>query len=458
MPGIHQKCAVIATVAFALLAGCNSHTPTPANVILIIGDGMDQSQITIARNYLAGNEGKLLLDSLPALATVNVQTLEANNPQRYVYVADSANTATTLATGKLTSRGRISRDTSGLVSLPTIVEQAQAAGYRTGLVTTASITDATPAAFASHSSNRSCGGPGSLVKPYTKNFHAIDCTQEAIDQDGPGSIAHQLANSNTEVMLGGGSAYFSQSGFGGEDSPRATAQRQGYQWITNTSELAAASNKEPLLGLFATGHLPVQLMGENQRKAEPVVIDAKKANLAAEIFSCVENPAAKEVPSLRAMTDKALDILGDDPKRGFFLMVESASIDKQSHARSPCGHIGEVKQLEEALLSALRFAERHPNTLILVTADHAHAAQIIPDQKRFSFGKHNVHSPGSVARVRTPEGSVMMINYATSNQSSATHTGNNVPLYAHGPGTQDMPIYMTQSDIYHWMTGFLDIN
>ena len=74
-------------------------------------------------------------------------------------VADSANTATTLATGQLTSQARIARDVSGLVDFQTIAEQAQAAGIRTGIVTTSSVTDATPAAFASHSRNRRCESP-----------------------------------------------------------------------------------------------------------------------------------------------------------------------------------------------------------------------------------------------------------------------------------------------------------
>lgn len=430
----------------------------PPSVILIIGDGMDQSQLTIARNYLAGSDEKLLLDTLPALASVRIQTLDSQDFERFDYVADSANTATTLATGQLTSKARISRDASGLNDVSTIVEQAQAAGYRTGIVTTSSITDATSAAFASHSRHRKCEGPQALEQPINWYMFEIDCTEEAIDNGGPGSIAHQLANSGVDVLLGGGDKYFKQSGFGGEESPKITAQQNGYQLLQSPEDLQTTKLDKPTLGLFARGHLPVQLMGEQDRKAEPVELKKGQANLAAETFTCVENPKAASAPSLQQMTEKALQGLGGDPDRGFILVVESASIDKQSHARQPCGHIGEVKQLDEALESALDYASHHPNTLILVTADHAHAAQIIPDQEQFIFDGLAVHSPGSVARVRTPEGGVMMINYATTNLPLEMHTGNNVPLYAFGPGVEQLPTYLRQADIYALMADFLGLS
>ena len=79
-----------------------------------------------------------------------------------------------------------------------------------------------------------------------------------------------------------------------------------------------------------------------------------------EPMHCEPNPAFANVPSLKQMTDAALRHLAHDNDRGFFLMIESASIDKQSHERKPCGSIGEVEQLEEALASALAFAEATP--------------------------------------------------------------------------------------------------
>src|SRR5690606_15264485 len=69
------------------------------NVILIIGDGMDDHQITAARNYLYGAQGKTILDDMPLRSAVQVITVSEENPKQVVYVADSANSATSMATG-----------------------------------------------------------------------------------------------------------------------------------------------------------------------------------------------------------------------------------------------------------------------------------------------------------------------------------------------------------------------
>ena len=83
-------------------------TVEPANVILFIGDGMDEHQITMARNYLLGpEEGLLAMEQLPVRSSAQVQTLLENRPDRFTFIADSANSASTLATGQLTSTGRI---------------------------------------------------------------------------------------------------------------------------------------------------------------------------------------------------------------------------------------------------------------------------------------------------------------------------------------------------------------
>ncbi len=69
-------------------------------------------------------------------------------------------------------------------------------------------------------------------------------------------------------------------------------------------------------------------------------------------------------------------------RKAFSLQVEGASIDKQDHAANPCGQIGETVDLDEAVQRALEFAKKDGNTLVIVTADHAHASQIVaPDTK-----------------------------------------------------------------------------
>ncbi len=120
---------------------------------------MDEQQITIARNYLKGAAGQLLLDRMPLRSAVQILTTEERENGKPVYVADSANTATSMATGAITSTGRISTSPGTDKDFTNIVELAAAAGLRTGMVTTASVTDATPAAFAAHISFRLCEDP-----------------------------------------------------------------------------------------------------------------------------------------------------------------------------------------------------------------------------------------------------------------------------------------------------------
>ena len=163
------------------------------------------------------------------------------------------------------------------------------------------------------------------------------------------------------------------------------------------------------------------------------------------------------MPTLKQMTDAALAHLSANNDKGFFLMIESASIDKQSHERKPCGSIGEVEQLEEALQSALAFSRTHPKTLILVTADHSQAAQLIPYESLFSAYPIPVYTPGYLAQIETPEGSVMSVNYATTNFMMEEHTGAAVPLYANSQGQGKIPAFVQQPEIFKIMMDYLGL-
>ncbi len=137
-------------------------------------------------------------------------------------------------------------------------------------------------------------------------------------------------------------------------------------------------------------------------------------------------------------------------------MIESASIDKQSHVRRPCGHIGELAQLDEALRVSLDYAAEHPETLILVTADHSHAAQIVDETS--TFASLNFASPGHFARLITPEGAIMGINYATNDSPIMEyHTGSQVPIFGSGPGIDLLPTFMSQTDIFEIAAGHLGL-
>ena len=444
--------------AFLSASVIATEASTPRSVILIIGDGFDDQHVTMGRNYLSGMSGELLLDQLPFRGAVQVETLsDLGSP---VYVADSANTATAIATGSATEIGRISTDIEDR-DLTTIAERALSAGYRVGVITTASLTDATPAAFLAHVSARSCEGPEEILGSTYYGVEQPACPQDAKQNGGPGSIAEQLIESGAHVLLGGGEKFFSQTLADGE-TVFQSAERHGFGVARSRDALLNAKIREPILGVFDSETLEVRWRGEGGRKAEPVQtswLNSISKYLGSvsqpEPMTCEGNPEYAVTPSLAEMTEIALAILEKDNEQGFFLMIESASIDKQSHKRNPCGSIGEIAQLEEALQLAMAFQERQPDTFIVVTADHAQAAQIVPDDSLYSRNPIPIYSPGQVARLRTPEGGLMRINYATNNIFSEEHTGANVPLFANAIAAPMLEPFMRQRDLYHAMAEFL---
>jgi alkaline phosphatase len=428
------------------------------NVILIIGDGFDDQHVTMGRNYLAGMSGTLTLDKLPFRGAVQVETLSAAGQP--VYVADSANTATAIATGAITSIGRVGTDIQDR-DLPTIAEQALASGLRVGLVTTSSITDATPASFLTHVSSRSCEGPEEILGSTYYGVPQPTCPQDALQSNGPGSIIEQLAVSGAHVLFGGGEKFLGQITARGE-SVRSLAERNGLHVLTEPDDLKNLPTHQAVMGLFDSENLEVRWRGTDGRRAELTetswlhnVSDYLGEAKEPELIACEPNPAFEATPELASMTGAALRQLSTNNPRGFFLMVESASIDKQSHKRDPCGSIGEVAQLEEALALSLEFARLHGNTLIIVTADHAQAAQILPEPSLYSDYPIPIYSPGHTARLRTREGSVMRINYATNNGFSEEHTGANVPLFANRTDQKLLTPFIKQRDLHDVIAAFL---
>ncbi|MEP4146516.1 MAG: alkaline phosphatase [Halioglobus sp.] len=436
----------------------------PRNVILIIGDGMDEQQVTIARNYLKGSTGRLVMDRLPLRAASQILTIEDKTNGKPVYVADSANTATSMATGMVTSRGRLSTTAGSDKDIVTIAELAKAAGFKAGIVSTASVTDATPAAFATHINYRLCENPDIVEEVEYKGIELGGCPQDAKKNGGLGAVSEQLADSAMDVILGGGSKHFAVNAEGQAISVLSLAQRNGFHTVENTADLLASEPGKPLLGLFSESTMPVRMQGEGGRQAElpePSLLNMVHEYLGSvelpDVMICEPNPEFEGLPTLKQMTDVALRHLSTDNDKGFFLMVESASIDKQSHERKPCGSIGEVEQLDEALQSALTFARKHTNTLVLVTADHSQAAQLIPYESLFASYPIPVYTPGYLARIETPEGSVMSVNYATTTFMMEEHTGAAVPLYANSQGKGKVPSYVQQPEIFRIMSDYLGL-
>jgi alkaline phosphatase len=454
-----MKTPLLRLLILLLVLPTSTGTAAPLrNVILIIGDGFDDQHVTMGRNYLAGMSGTLRVDQLAFRAAVQVETLSVDGLP--VYVADSANTATALATGTLTSIGRIGTNINDQ-DAQTIAELAMAAGLRVGLVTTSSITDATPAAFLSHVSARSCEGPDEILGSTYYGIPQPACPQDARDNGGPGSIIEQLITSGAHVLLGGGQKFLNQTTIEGK-KVHAVAEAEGFQVISDASALAAVDPNTRLLGVFDEETLPVRWRGTDGRTAEAAetswlnqISDYLGEAKEPMPIACEANPDYGNTPSVAAMTEAALRHLSKDNAQGFFLMVESASIDKQSHKRDPCGSIGEIAQLEEALALATTFSEAHPDTLIIVTADHAQAAQILPEPSLYDKYPIPIYSPGLTARVQTPEGGLMRVNYATSNGFSEEHTGANVPLFSNEAGRSVLRPFMRQRDVHQAMRSFL---
>lgn len=406
------------------------------NVILLIGDGMGDSEITVARNYVHGAGGTFPgLDALPL--TGQMTTWSVDREGRPDYVADSAATATAWATGTKTSNGAVGVDVDG-EALATVLERAKAAGLRTGNVTTAEIQDATPAALAAHVSQRGCYAPSSTAR---------SCPEAALENGGRGSITEQILETRADVTLGGGAASFAETARAGRWAGRTLleqAQRRGYQVVRTADELERvrrADQKHPVLGLFADGNLPVRWEG-------PL---ATRTGGAEEPVRCTPNPArTDDVPTLAEMTSKAIELLHDRRGPGFFLQVEGASIDKQDHAANPCGQIGETVDLDEAVQVALEFARKDKNTLVIVTADHAHTSQVVATGST---------TPGLTRTLLTADGKPMTVAYGTAEEGrSQGHTGAQVRVAAYGPRAADVVGLIDQTDLFGTMTEALGLH
>ncbi|MEE8350560.1 MAG: alkaline phosphatase [Acidobacteriota bacterium] len=460
----------IVVLATFLASACSSQTTEPAaaprNVILLIGDGLDDHQLTLARNYLQGPDGAFVMEGLPVTGASKVLTVAEDDPSRPVYVADSANSATAMATGEITSIGRIATTAGTDRDLVTILELARDAGYRTGLVTTASIADATPAAFATHIRNRHCMGPRDMLNPLGIFGPEKGCQEELKSNGGLGSIAEQLIASETTVLLGGGISSFEQPL--PEDSAQTVldlARAAGYRVITQPDDLTAAEPGTMLLGLFASGTMAVEWQGEDQRRAEFMAFDSVGEPISPVPFACVPNPRHAGLPSLAEMTAVALKSLSEDNQRGFFLMVEGASIDKQAHVRNPCGQIGETAAFDQAVAGAIAFARQQPDTLLIVTADHGQTGQIVSypslaKDRAQARGLGPQYTLGRLALLTMPHGGVMAVQYATNSSPDGIfeeHTGTHVPVFASGPGADPLNGLIRQSDIFAAMARHLGV-
>jgi alkaline phosphatase len=395
---------MVSAIACGALAGAGAGVaqevePTGGrakNVIIFIGDGMGTSHRDLIRYATVGAERQLAMDSMPVAARSETSPLDPE-----AFVTDSAAGGTAIATGVKTFNGAVGIDAEEN-PVQSVLERAGQAGKATGLVTDSQVTDATPASFGAH----------------------------IADRDKQSEIARQyIEESRPEVILGGGEDYWYPDGDPGAfpDEPKVDpeeksigtegnlveeAQDSGYQYVTNAAELRTASGPR-LLGLFAN-----EEMFQQAPEGEGAVYDPPV--------------------SLPEMTQKAIDILSQNPN-GFFLLVEEEGIDEMAHQSNAELVIKSGQQLDEAVKVGQSFAQSDPDTLVIVTADHETGSLAIEDTNEIQSdpaypnesgaGRTSEDGPFRVA----DSDKEFLVDWTTTN-----HTAEDVPLTAMGPGSENL--------------------
>uniref|UniRef100_UPI0035658797 alkaline phosphatase n=1 Tax=Pseudoalteromonas sp. TaxID=53249 RepID=UPI0035658797 len=348
------------------------------NVILFVGDGMGISTITAARilaGQLQGEMGEdhqLSFETMPYSGFVKTYNVDAQTP-------DSAGTMTAMASGVKTDVGVIGIDeavergncASGKGhELVTSLELAEIAGKSTGIVSTARITHATPAATYAKSADRNwedisdmpasesanCEDIASQLVNFEKNLEA---RFSGVDVDG------------IEVVMGGGRRHFlpKDAAFNSADAvsavegDRTDARNLVTEWQTTyptgtyvmdqTGFDAISDDATKVFGLFNESHMQYEADRANDVAGEP---------------------------SLSQMTEKAINVL-DNNDKGFFLTVESGRIDHAHHAGNAYNALNDTIELANAVKVAMENTNPE-ETLIVVTADHSHVFTIAGYPKR----------------------------------------------------------------------------
>ncbi|WP_413770942.1 alkaline phosphatase [Janthinobacterium aquaticum] len=366
-----------------MLAACGSSnnddvavaTP-PKNVIFFLGDGMGLTTMTAARIYSVGEEGSLTMDTLPEMAFVKTFSGDAQ-------VTDSAPSMAAYMTGVKMNNEVISMSANTVAKDPindangnklanncgtgngtpatTLLEMAKAKGYSAGVVSTARVTHATPAATYSHICHR-------------------DLENDIAAALVPGGTGYNsaLGTNGLEVVLGGGAQFFTPFKNGGKRSDNrdlvAELKAKSYTIANTGADFKAvdAAKTDRLFGVFTSSHMSYDL----------------------------DRDAAKE-PSLAEMTTKAMDVLAKN-KKGYFLMVEGGRIDHALHETTAKKALQDTVAFDTAIKAAIDKAKLTDpdlkNTLIVVTADHDHTLVLNGYAKR--TGKTTATNPGVLGVVK----------------------------------------------------------
>ena len=274
------------------------------NVILLIGDGLGMGQIDVTRYLSGGKDHELELMKLPETANMMTSSTEG--------VPDSAAAGTAMSTGHKVYNGAIAMNEEG-EELDSVLDIAESKNMATGVISSNTVTDATPGAFIASVEDRGMGA----------------------------EIARQALENEVDIMFGGGREDFMEEE-AGEDLI-AKAEEDGYQYVSDKNELAEVSpTAGKVLGLFNDSYMNY-------------INDRDELN--------------SQEPSLEQMTEKAIEVLSEN-ENGFFLMSEGARIDHAAHAADIPGVVAETLDFDASVEAAMEFAEENEDTLVIVTADH----------------------------------------------------------------------------------------
>ncbi len=448
----------------------DSFAPEAKNVIIFIGDGMGVSTITAARIYagqkrgLDGESYDLAMDTLPFAALSRTYSHDYQ-------VADSAATATAMVSGVKTRSGIL-----GLTSEASLGNCASAAGHgtdslfelaernglATGILSTARLTHATPAATYAESASRGWED---------------DTSFGSADSQGCVDIATQLVDwaegDGFEVAMGGGRRHFMTDGTFDPEYPESTGRRQderdlvtawtaksgSHKVIYDGAEFAATDfdSDARILGLFEPSHMQYEL-------------------------DRLENAGSE--PSLADLTRAAITRLSRD-QDGYVLLVEGGRIDHAHHGVNAARALEDTDAFDRAVAAALDMTNAE-DTLIIVTADHSHTMTMAgyPRRNNPILGKVTAatgtvikandgkpyttlgYANGSSACSRLEDGSQDCIRadlsdvdttakdfrqQALVSLGSETHGGEDVAIFASGPGSELVRGVMDQNEIFHVM-------
>jgi alkaline phosphatase len=421
-------------------SGQKNTATRPKNIIIFIGDGMGVSTVTAGRIFigqekgLMGEEYELSFDKFPQLALIKTYNTNAQVP-------DSAGTATAILSGYKTNIGAINvkpnPDVKKMVfsscvmknSPPTLLERAKKTGRSVGVISTARITHATPAAMYGHVVDRGWE------------------TKEDIDPKaakfGCKSLSDQLLENIPDITLGGGAQKF---------TPQQITdwqKKDGHIYVTDAQSFRSAPKNQTLLGLFTPSHMSYEADRDDTKE-----------------------------PSLAEMTTVTLDALAAR-EAGYVMMVEAGRIDHAHHGTNAYRALKDMQAFDDAITAAVDKAG--DDTLILVTADHSHVFTMAGYPKRgnpilglvrtpdplgegagldpvlaadgkpyTTLGYHNGPNVRETTSEALTDNMVQAPDFRQQtavNLSSETHAGEDVALYAYGPGSWRFSGVMDQDEI-----------